>query len=141
MTRTAAIVLAVVAVLGVVGVVLATQVSGPDAAQSQTLNVRIRGNMGAAVTADDGPVVNLKAYDGTDSTTVTASRTVRVVVTSTGEAPSCSVTTPAGAELASETGAAPHRTDQTVGLGYGPASIANVPTQETATCTVDLPKK
>ena len=140
MSRRVIVLSAAAAIVAAAAVVTAVLVTNSDARPAQQLQVAIIGNLGGTVTVDGDQVIQLKAADGADQTTVTATDSVHVTVTSSGGAPRCSVHSMAGAVLAEKAGSAPKVGPQTMITGGGPADVMTAPTMESATCDVDLTK-
>ncbi|MFD6066693.1 hypothetical protein [Amycolatopsis lurida] len=128
------------AVVAVAAVVTTILITSSEARPAQQLQVGIIGNLGGTVTVDGSQVIQLTASNGADQVTVTASDSVRIIVTSSGAAPRCSVHTAAGAVLADRAGPAPQVGPQTMVTGGGPADVVNAPSMESVTCEVDLTK-
>ncbi|RSD22018.1 hypothetical protein [Amycolatopsis eburnea] len=127
------------AALAVVAVALVLALPSAGAAPAaQQVHVSIIGNLGGSVMIDGGVPTRLDAYDGTDGRDFTASKSVFVTVTSSGDAPWCHVVDKAGKQLADAKGAKPSIVPQTFATGYGPAQNVDAPTIESVTCEVTL---
>lgn len=137
-TRTGVILGVAVALAVALGAVLYAVQSGGAAPAPQQVHVSILGNLGGTVTVDGGAPTRLDAYDGTDARDFIASKSVSVMVDSSGMAPSCRIADSAGKQLASHAGATPSIVPQTLLQGYGPAKSIQAPTIESATCEVTL---
>lgn len=140
MSRRVIVLSAAAAIVAAAAVITAVLVSSSDARPAQQLQVAIIGNLGGTVIVDGDEVTQLDAHDGADQTTVTASESVNITVTSSGGAPRCSVHTMAGAALADRAGPAPRMASQTMVTGAGPADVVSAPSMESVTCEVELTK-
>lgn len=136
--RTGVILGGAVVLAVVVGAILfAVQSPGPAPAPQQ-IHVSIIGNLGGTVMVDGGTPTRLDAYNGTDARDFTASKSISVLVDSSGMAPSCRIVDRAGKQLAAQDGASPSVVPQTMLQGYGPAKSIEAPTIESVTCEAQL---